>query len=270
MLFTIGPVSATGEDLVTVGLLVLLEAILSADNAIVLALLAFGLPREQQKTALKIGIWCAFLFRVLAVIFLLGLLRHTLSKLIALGLGGAYLLWLPIKHFRTNVAGHAVLAGDDGPGVATTTSFFGLSLFWSAVVRIEFTDVVFSVDSILVAMATSSKGWVIITGGILGIIAMRFVAGGFLKIVGRFPSIVEGAYLIVAVAGIKMLLEFAHTMKWVHYDRNRVKWVAFGLIGAIFVVSLLMGRRMSEAQASGEAGASPDRGTGAAGDGPEA
>jgi YkoY family integral membrane protein len=233
----------TGENLAAVGLLVVLEAILSADNAIVLALLAYGLPKDKQKLALKIGIWCAFFFRILAVVFLLELLEHPLSKKIALALGGAYLTWLPIKHFREKARG-AVHSSSEGPAVAAATSLFGLSLFWSVVARIEFTDIVFSVDSILVAMAASKVPWVIITGGILGIIAMRFVAGGFLKVIERFPRVVDGAYIIVGVAGTKMLVELGHIFasgdKPDEHFEKLLKLVSFGLIAVIFTASLLL------------------------------
>lgn len=245
ILYQRGAFVLTAEDLVAIGLLVVLEAILSADNAIVLALLAYGLPKHQQKVALKIGIWCAFIFRLIAVVFLLELLKHHGTKIGALALGGAYLTWLPIKHFREKAAGE-VRSDGEGPAVAAATSLFGLSLFWSTVARIEFTDIVFSVDSILVAMAASKKGWVIITGGILGIVAMRFVAGGFLKVIERFPRVVDGAYVIVGIAGMKMLIELGHMLLRPEPDEHfekLLKLVSFGLIAVIFTASLLLGRR---------------------------
>ncbi|MCC6742076.1 MAG: hypothetical protein IT452_23850 [Planctomycetia bacterium] len=255
ILFQHGTFVLTAEDLVAIGLLVVLEAILSADNAIVLALLAYGLPKHQQKLALKIGIWCAFIFRLIAVVFLLELLKHHGTKIAALALGGAYLTWLPIKHFREKVAGGLATDGN-GPAVAAATSLLGMSLFWSTVARIEFTDIVFSVDSILVAMAASKKGWVIITGGILGIVAMRFVAGGFLKVIARVPRVVDGAYVIVGIAGMKMLIELGHTLLRPEPDEQfekLLKLVSFGLIAVIFTASLLFGRR-AEAERKEEAG----------------
>jgi YkoY family integral membrane protein len=236
----------TTEDLVVVGILVFLEAILSADNAIVLALLAYSLPKERQKVALKVGIWCAFFFRIVAVLFLLELLKHFWTKVGALAAGGLYLAWLAFRHFRDK--GKAEASDVGGPAVAPATALFGLSIFWSVVLRIEFTDIVFSVDSILVAMAASKKSWVIITGGILGIVAMRFVAGGFLKLVERFPTIVDGAYAIVAIAGLKMIVECGLELLVAQETRREsvshaVKLVSFGLIVLIFFASLVLGRR---------------------------
>ena len=71
--------------------------------------------------------------------------------------------------------------------------------------KVELTDIVFAVDSILVAVAMSNKLWVIITGGVLGIIAMRLVIGQLLALVTRYPALVDGAFIIIAWVGIKLL-----------------------------------------------------------------
>ena len=74
---------------------------------------------------------------------------------------------------------------------------FGLSAFWATVVKVELTDIVFAVDSILVAVAMSSKTWVILTGGVLGIIAMRMVIGKLLSLIQKYPALVDGAFIII-------------------------------------------------------------------------
>ena len=84
-------------DLATIGLLVLLEAILSADNALVLAVLVLGLPPEKQKKALRYGILGAFAFRVVATTFAVYLMAWEWVKL----LGGLYLLYLGIPIVET-------------------------------------------------------------------------------------------------------------------------------------------------------------------------
>ena len=58
----------------------------------------------------------------------------------------------------------------------------------------------------------SSKLWVIITGGILGIIAMRLVIGQLLALVRRYPALVDGAFIIIAWVGIKLLVEYLHAL----------------------------------------------------------
>ena len=116
------PFSIEGADLVTIGLLVLLEAALSADNALVLAVLVLPLPKRQQKKALRYGIVGAFAFRVLATLFAVHLIHMDWVKL----LGGLYLLYLPFKHFSQHGSG----GGDSHPLAKT---LFGLSLFWACV-----------------------------------------------------------------------------------------------------------------------------------------
>ena len=85
----------TGSDLLTVSLLVALEGLLSADNAMVLAVLVLGLPKSEQRKALRYGILGAFAFRIVAIIFAAWLINIRVVMLI----GAAYLLWLPYNHF---------------------------------------------------------------------------------------------------------------------------------------------------------------------------
>jgi len=211
-----------GADFVTIGLLVLLEAALSADNALVLAVLVLPLPREQQTRALRYGIIGAFLFRIIATLFAVHLIASAWVKL----LGGLYLLYLPLKHFTHHTA-------PGKPKVAGT--ILGLSAFWSTVVRVELTDVVFAIDSILVAVGMSRKLWVVITGGLLGILAMRVLIGQILGVVRRYPAIVDGAYVIVAWVGVKLLLEYAHAMHWVSWEIPRA--ISIVIVMVLFAAS---------------------------------
>ncbi len=98
----------------------------------------------------------------------------------------------------------------------------------------------FAVDSILVGVAMSSKTWVVLTGGILGIVAMRLVIGQLLTIVRRYPAIVDGAFIIIAWVGAKLLLEWLHLRGWVHFEVPQ--WVSLGLIVVIFTVSYVYAR----------------------------
>ena len=88
-------------DLLTVGLLVVLEALLSADNALVLAVLVLPLPRNAQNKALRYGIVGAFAFRIVAVLFAIHLITWPWIKLA----GALYLLYLPVKHFVQHEGG---------------------------------------------------------------------------------------------------------------------------------------------------------------------
>jgi YkoY family integral membrane protein len=219
-------------DLVTVALLVALEGILSADNAMVLAVLVLGLPRHQQRQALRYGILGAFVFRITAIVFAAYMIEIVWVQLV----GALYLLYLPYQHFF----GHGGDTGDRR-AIKAARPWLGMSAFWATVVKVELTDIVFAVDSILVAVAMSDKMWVIITGGVLGIVAMRLVIGQLLVIVQRYPALVDGAFIIIAWVGIKLLLEYLHNIHWV--DFVVPKWLSLGLIVVIFAIALVYARR---------------------------
>lgn len=218
-------------DFLTIALLIVLEGLLSADNALVLAILVLGLPREQQTRALRYGIAGAFFFRTVAVLLAAYLMRVPWVAL----LGGLYLCYLAYAHFARPQApdGHRV--------PASANPAFGLSAFWATVVRVELVDIVFSIDSILVAVALSPKVWVVVTGGLLGIVAMRFVAGQFIAVVRRYPTIVDGAFVIIGWIGVKLLVDFAFQVGWIGW--NIPKSVSLGLVVVIFAVAFLLARR---------------------------
>lgn len=222
------------SDLVTIGLLILLEGLLSADNALVLAILVLGLPKEQQKKALRYGILGAFAFRIAATLLALSLLQFLWIKLV----GAAYLLHLSYQHFS---GGDAEERRTPKPARAWP----GLSVFWTTVVKVELTDIVFALDSILVAVAMSQKTWVIISGGILGIVAMRMLIGQLLRVVQRYPALVDGAFIIIAWVGLKLLIEYLHSIEVVHFQVS--KWLSFGLIILIFAISYWYARRQGPA-----------------------
>src|ERR687895_2319532 len=196
------------SDLLTIALLVILEGLLSADNALVLAILVFGLPRKHQRQALRYGILGAFGFRILATLLAVHLIAFGWVKLV----GAGYLLYLAWKHFFGEAG------TEERRSIRPARPAMGLSAFWSTVVKVELTDIVFAIDSILVAVAMSNKTWVIITGGILGVIAMRLVIGQLLVVVSRYPALVDGAFIIIAWVGIKLLLEYLHDAGYVGFE----------------------------------------------------
>jgi YkoY family integral membrane protein len=220
------------SDLLTIALLVVLEGLLSADNALVLAILVLGLPREHQKQALRYGIFGAFAFRILATILAAHMLEVSWIKLV----GSTYLLYLAWKHFFS-----ASPDGQQQRSIQPARPWLGLSAFWATVVKVELTDIVFAVYSILVAVAMSPKLWVIISGGVLGIIAMRLVIGQLLTLVRRYPALVDGAFLIIAWVAVRLLVEYLHEQGIVSFEIN--KWISFGLIIAIFGLAYLYARR---------------------------
>lgn len=242
--------AAQTSDFVTIALLVALEGLLSADNAMVLAVLVLGLPRQQQQKALRYGILGAFAFRSIATLLAVYLIALTWVKLA----GAAYLLYLVVQHFFLGES------AEERRTPPKATPMLGLSAFWATVVKVELTDIVFAIDSILVAVAMSSKVWVILAGGILGIVMMRLVIGQLLAIVQRYPPLVDGAFVIIAWVGIKLVLEYGHTIGLVHWEVP--KWLSLGLIVVIFGASLLYARRQERLQMAagdGPADASPEQ-----------
>jgi YkoY family integral membrane protein len=223
--------SFQAEDLFTIGLLIILEGLLSADNALVLAVMILGLRRHDQKKALKYGLVGAFAFRITATLLATYLIRIGWVKL----LGGLYLLYLSYAHFF-----HSGSAEERGKP-KSARPWLGLSPLWATVVKVELVNLAFSVDSILVAVAMSRKTWVVLTGGLLGIVAMRVVIGQLLTIVRRYPTLVDAAFIIIAWIAIKLLLEYLHSAGLVHFEVN--KWLSFGLIAVIFGVAYLIARR---------------------------
>jgi len=213
------------SDFVTIALLVALEGLLSADNAMVLAVLVLGLPKKQQSKALRYGIFGAFAFRGAATLLAAYLIKLGWVKLV----GAGYLLYLVYRHFGTGQS------GDDRRTPPKAQAWMGLTPFWATVVKVELTDIVFAIDSILVAVAMSPKLWVILSGGVLGIIMMRLVIGKLLSLVERYPPLVDGAFVIIAWVGVKLLLEYLHAEGYVAFEIP--KWLSLGLIVVIFGVS---------------------------------
>ena len=223
------------SDFINVGLLIVLEGLLSADNALVLAMMILGLPRRDQKKALRYGLVGAFAFRTICTLLATYLIRIGWVQLV----GGLYLLYLSYVHFFQTGS------GDERQKIKPAQPWLGLSALWGTVVKVELVNLAFSVDSILVAVAMSKKTWVVLAGGLLGIIAIRVVIGQLLSLVRRYPAIVDGAFIIIAWVGLKLLLEYLHSEGWVHFEVN--KWISFGLIAVIFVVSYAYARRQGPA-----------------------
>lgn len=218
-------------DLVTIALLVVLEGLLSADNALVLAVMILGLRRTDQHKALRYGLVGAFAFRTIATLLATHLIRIGWVKL----LGGGYLLYLAYKHFFSG------RSPEERGRPKPAQPWLGMSALWGTIVKVELVNIAFSVDSILVAVAMSRKTWVVLTGGLLGIVAMRVVIGQLLAIVRRYPTLVDGAFIIIAWVGVKLLLEYLHSSGYVHWEVN--KWLSIGLIVLIFSVAYVYARR---------------------------
>jgi len=227
------------SDLITIGILVILEGLLSADNALVMAIMVLGLPRGDHQKALRYGLIGGFGFRIIATLLAASLIRVAWIKLA----GGLYLAYLTWGHFARR-------GGSDRHEVPRALPGFGLSAFWATVVRVELVNLAFSIDSILVAVAMSPKIEVIIAGGLLGIVAMRLVAGQLIELIRRYPAIVDGAFLIIGWVAIKLVAEYAHDVHWVTFVIPRS--LSLGLIVIIFTASYLYARKQGPKPAEAE------------------
>ncbi|SDO81160.1 integral membrane protein, YkoY family [Paenibacillus sp. yr247] len=184
--------SATLTDPVNwgiIGTLVILEGLLSADNALVLAVMVRHLPKDQQKKALFYGLIGAYIFRFLAIGVGTFLVQITWIKV----LGGVYLLWIAISNlfFKKHE--------EEGEIQNKELSF------WRTVLAVEVMDIAFSVDSVLAAFGVSEKVWVLFLGGVLGVLMMRGVAQVFLKLIDKIPELEKTAFILIIIIGIKMI-----------------------------------------------------------------
>ncbi len=219
--------------LLTILWLVFLEGLLSADNALVLAMLVRHLPREQQRRALRYGIWGAFAFRFVAVLAA----RYLADIWYLEVVGGGYLLYLAIDHFLTRDTGH-----DENAKARR----FGNG-FWATVISVELADIAFSIDSILAAVGMAKdlpqaigpngQYFVIVTGGMLGILTMRFAAGHFIVLLDRFKGLEAGAYGLIAWIGLKLIVSGLHRGEYIEFEVDH--WIFWGGMIAIVLLGLL-------------------------------
>jgi YkoY family integral membrane protein len=153
--------------------------------------------------------------------------------------GGVYLLYLTYSHF------FGYEEGTDRRLVPRAQPMLGLPAFWATVVRVELINLAFSIDSILVAVAMSPKLWVVVTGGILGIVAMRLVVGQLIVLVQRYPPLVDGAFIIIAWVGAKLGVEYLHDAHYIAFEIPR--WLSLGLIVVIFTIAFIYARMQGPA-----------------------
>jgi YkoY family integral membrane protein len=247
------------QDVAKIAVLVVLEAVLSIDNALVLGLLAKRLPAMQRAKALTLGLIGAFAFRFISIATAQWLLKYTIVKF----LGGLYLLYVSVKYFwdlrsgksdhpAPEVSPHSPLTAEERPVETPAGRTRKAPGFWSTVLVIELTDIAFAVDSIVAAIGlvgpAPSEGWhpklwVVVTGGMLGVILMRYAATVFIRLLELFPRFETAAYLLVAVIGAKLMLDWGvNTPEHPHrLDFHDVKSVAFWVFWLLMLVCFSIG-----------------------------
>lgn len=225
--------------------LIVLEGLLAADNAVVMAVMVKHLPTEKQKKALFYGLVGAFIFRFVALFLIAVLVNYWQIQAI----GAAYLLFISIK----NVYEQKFKKNDEEEDEIEEHTKKGKG-FWATVAKVEFADIAFAVDSMLAAVAiavtlphvgnfdiggiNAGQFAVMFFGGIVGMILMRFAAQWFVKVLHDYPDLETAAFLIVGWVGIKLAVltlahekvailphEFPHSTTW-----KLVFWIVLLLI----------------------------------------
>ncbi|MFC5602214.1 TerC family protein [Sporosarcina koreensis] len=192
--------------------LIALEGLLAADNAVVMAVMVKHLPRPQQKKALFYGLLGAFVFRFAALFMITFLVNIWQIQ----ALGAAYLLFISIKSLLDR--------GNDDHDVKKPRKQSG---FWMTVFKVELADIAFALDSMLAAVALAvtlpelgdfhiggingGQFVVMLLGGIIGLVIIRFAARQFVVLLEKYPSLETAAFLIVGWVGVKLVvLTLAH------------------------------------------------------------
>jgi len=207
--------------------IVILEIVLSIDNAAVLAAMVKELPKEQQKKALTYGIAGAYLFRGLALLF-----ASVLIKLVWLKIaGGLYLMYLAYNALSTKV--------EEGGESKMTIKMPFLSALWSTIVAIELMDLVFSIDNVFAAVAFTPNLWLICGGVFIGILAMRFATTKFVKVLEKNPILERVAYWVIGALGLKLVSSY-----WLHDLNTEAIDVVFSILTLLaFVVPLIIKKK---------------------------
>lgn len=198
--------------------LIIIEGLLSVDNALAIAAMASHLPGKQKYQALKWGIIGAYVFRGLC----LGLAAYIIENPWIKFVGAAYLIHLMASHLSA-VSEEGGEEGKEEEGAKKQRGF------WATVFAIEFMDLSLSVDNVVAAVALSPKLWVVCTGVFIGILALRFVAGACIKLIQKFPILEHTAFLLIGYVGFLLLAELTF-----HIDVGALaKFVGICIIVAI-------------------------------------
>lgn len=218
------------SDIPRVALLAFLEILLSADNAIVLGLIASRLPPSLRKRALFIGYVSAWVFRLMGILGIAFLLKYAWIQLI----GGLYLLYLSIHHF--------IKKRNQAP-LAPPSSH----QFWKTIIAIELFDLAFAIDSIVAGVAfigaepsqatVNPKLWIVYVGGMIGVFAIRYAAQFFSSMIHHFPRLEPAAYLMIAWIGVKLGIQsFSWTIPY-------YEWMFWIVLISLFLFGLTKWRK---------------------------
>ena len=190
--------------------LIIIESLLSVDNAAVLATMVLNLPENQRHKALRIGIIFAYVFRGICLVFATLLIQIWWLKPI----GGLYLVYLALEYFKSRQTESKddddLLSESDNFVYRTLKRAFGT--FWATVASVEIMDLVFSIDNVLAAavyverLPQPKQTYLLWFGVFIGIFAMRLVASVFVKLLAKYPFLETAAFTVLLILGIKLTL----------------------------------------------------------------
>ena len=192
-----------GQSLLIMGNLIVIESLLSVDNAAVLATIVMDLPKEQRPKALRYGIIGAYVFRGICLLLAAWLVKIWWLKIV----GGLYLLYLTYDYFKSK----ATPETDDDTLDKESNWLYKRAIgwmgrFWATVALVELMDLAFSIDNVFAVVAFSNNIILICFGVAVGILAMRFVAQGFVSLMEKYPFLETCAFIVIGILGLKLML----------------------------------------------------------------
>ncbi|KRK07562.1 TerC family membrane protein [Lactobacillus pasteurii DSM 23907 = CRBIP 24.76] len=209
--------------------LILMECLLSVDNAVVLAAQTQVLPsKKEQEKSLLYGLWGAYIFRFIVIGVGTYLINFWEIKLA----GSIYLFYLSFKFFYDQRHPEKAAHHEHKKKPKKEKKHI-LSLFWRTVVSIEAMDIVFSIDSVLAALAVSDNPVVVLIGGMIGILCMRGIAEIIIKLMDIIPELQPMAYFLIGVIALKLFL----ALPPMHYEMSNVLFaiIVFGILGVTII-----------------------------------
>lgn len=176
--------------------LIALEAVLSADNAVALAAIAQSLEDSKlQQKALNIGLVIAYVLRVVLILTATWVIQYWQFELI----GAVYLLWLVFNYFTSKA--------DSEKNDHSSHRHLNFSTLWQAIPMIAFTDLAFSLDSVTTSIAVADETWLILVGGTIGVITLRFLAGLFIRWLDEYTHLEDAGFITVGFVGLRLFLK---------------------------------------------------------------
>src|SRR3954454_2641839 len=182
-----------------------IDIVLAGDNAIVVGALAAGLPADQRKKVILIGVLAALVLRI-AFALVVSQLLQVVGLVLA---GGLLLLWVAWRMYREirhegESGGSDEIAGDEHSGLRSAKTF--ASAAWG----VALADVSMSLDNVLaVAGAAREHPWVLVFGLVLSVILMGIAANVIARYIERYRWIAWIGLLVILWVALKMIFDGA-------------------------------------------------------------